>query len=354
MSRVLAASVVASLVSSVSASGYPSASLLQRAQAVILSSGVSDGVAAQVRMVEKIVKQLQAEHRQVTGPEADTLQLVDDTLKGTTLPNIQAAHDADVQLLASAVQTIQNCDNDLSETTEIVAAKSTLDSSRAALNKCRSEEAALLAFQQGEQQKRDNHVAAVSQGPGDALGCALPSPSKLDDTPDGMGDFFKASLSWYKTNEAKLNTLVDNNNKAIAAHQEKKAECDTDKQPDFEAKYCSWSALIVAKRNNYADCRTQTEGALDKSFDDVTVKSGHRKSDFKAVNRVRCLLKVLMLDASGDDVDAELNKCLDAVIETSQFDIAKPAYPATADAALAALGNLAGETNPLESVDCTA
>jgi hypothetical protein len=219
---------------------------------------------SEVRMVEKIVKQLTAEHRQVSPTEAETLGLVDSTLEKTTLPNIDAADAADRQLLASAVQSITDCNDDLHQTSEIDAAKAALDAARAALATCRSEEAELLAFQQGEEKKLTNFVVATSHGPDLALGCQLPPPSQLDDTPDAMGDFVKASGQWYAQKGAELDTLDDNNNKAIAAHAAKKDECDSVKQPDFEAKYCSWSGLIIDKRNNYKSCRKTTKAALDK------------------------------------------------------------------------------------------
>ena len=299
-------------------------------------------------MVEKIVKQLTAEHRQVSPTEAETLGLVDSTLEKTTLPNIDAADAADRDLLASAVQTITNCNDDLHQTSEIDAAKAALDAARAALATCRSEEAQLLAFQQGEEKKLTNFVAATSQGPTD-LGCQLPPPTQLDETPDAMGDFMQASEQWYAEKGAELDTLDDNNKKAIAAHAAKKDECDTVKQPDFEAKYCSWSGLIIDKRNNYVSCRTTTKAALDKTFDDATVKSGHRKADFTAVNRVRCLLKVLIKDGTGDEVNAALDACLDEVISTDKFTIAKPDYPPRDEDAVAALGDLSGN-----EVDCKA
>jgi hypothetical protein len=284
----------------------------------------------------------------VLANEAQTLNLVDQTLATTTLPNIQAAHDSDVMLLEMDVQAVRDCDKDLKQTAEIDAAKGVLDTSRTALAACRSEEAKLLGFQVEELKKLTNFVSATSAGPGDELGCDLPLPTQLDDEEDAMDQFFASSEEWYATKQATLKTLVDNNNKAIAAHKAQAAICNDDKQPDFEAKYCAWSALILAKRDDYVKCRTDTKKSLDDSFAAVTVKSGHRKSDFTAVNRVRCLLKVLMHEGSGDDVDAELNKCLDEVIETDQFTIAKPEYPPSDEASVNALGDLSGN-----EVECT-
>jgi hypothetical protein len=312
---------------------------------LIQTDGVSDSVLTQVKVVQKIIAQLQKDHRQVTSGEKETLDMVDNILETVTLVNIDNAHKADNKLLADAVETIRACDDDLKERAEIDAAKATSDAAKAALAQCRAKEAELLAFQQGEQKKLENFVGATSQGPArdgvSGLECAMPNPSQLDDTPDGMGDFFKSSESWYSSKLDTLNTLDDNNKKAIAAHAAQKADCDNNYQPDWEAKYCAWVALVTNKRTAYGECRTSTMSALDTTFDDVTVKSGHRKADFAAVNRVRCLLKVLSLEGAADDVDAELNKCLDEVIEVSQFTIAKPEYPASDTEGLAALGNIA-------------
>lgn len=190
--------------------GAPSTSLLPRAKDMISTAAPSDDVAAQVRMVvEKIVKQLNKEYRQVTGPEAQTLGFVDSTLEKATLPNIQAAHDGDIKLLKG------DCNDDLHETAEIEPAKESLDAARTT-----------LADQQDEEKK--NLVAVTSQGPPDSLDCTLPSPTQIDETPDAMGDFMKAK---YCTWSAPIDLPVFTQNKfygccwCCGKYGHRKAEC---------------------------------------------------------------------------------------------------------------------------------
>merc|ERR1719464_917153 len=95
--------------------------------------------------------------------------------------------------------------------------------------------------------------------------------------------------------------------------------------------FCSYHDKLTGACSTYAACRTTAAKGRTDVHAAVQVAEQGRMAEYKAAQHVKCFLGVF--EATPAEQPAKLQACMDAVITTTQFEIAyhEPPQEATCD-----------------------
>jgi len=110
------------------------------------------------------------------------------------------------------------------------------------------------------------------------------------------------------------------------AWEDKKTQCD-EAQTAFETAACDYSSKVAATCSSYETCVAATETVYDNQRPHIESEEKDRETEFRAVQRIKCLLDVW--GAQGDSVDkAKLQECMNKTHSTSHLELSYPTPPA--------------------------
>jgi len=109
------------------------------------------------------------------------------------------------------------------------------------------------------------------------------------------------------------------------AWEDKKTQCD-EAQTAFETAACDYSSQVATTCSSYGTCVAATKTVYDNQRQHIEREEGDRETEFRAVQRIKCLLDVW--SAQGDSVDkAKLQECVDKTHSTSHLELSYPTIP---------------------------
>ena len=305
------------------------ASKLQKTE-VLAHSDVSSSVAPMLDMVEGFAQLVGQEGRNLTSTQKELVRTLNATFYNQTLPTITKRHANDVNLLKAHVAAIQQCNTDLANNSLRAASmKSIYDQASLASKTCADEESAALSAS----------TSAIAAMTSFLKGSAPPSstmPATKGPTPE-MDQWVQANLAFYRNFNRTYYGLKATMTATKAAHSTKAGECKT-KATAASGKYCTWFDEVTLFKSEYESCRSAAILLYRKTLASAISNMNGRKSDYTALMKIECLLKVLL--AEDGTSQSKLTACETAAApDLTALDIVKPVVPDRAESLLAGLGS---------------
>lgn len=311
------------------------ASKLQRTE-VLAHSDVSSSVAPMLEMVQGFAQLVGQEGRNLTSTQKELVRTLNATFYNQTLPTITKRHANDINLLLTHVAAIQQCNTDLANNSLRAASmKSIYDQASSASTTCADEESAALNASTSANAAMTFFLKDSAPGGRD------PPPNSTMPAIKGptleMDKWVRDHLDFYTNFNRTYYGLKATMTATKAAHSTKAGECKT-KATAASGKYCTWFDEVTLFKSEYESCRSTAIMLYSKTLAAAISNMNGRKSDYTALMKIECLLRVLL--AEDGTSQSKLKACETAAApDLRALDIVKPVVPDRAESVLAGLGS---------------
>ena len=298
---------------------------------------VPDSVAEDL---ETMINDIANRHTGITAAEEKVLDEAKAMCQKDSVEVIQAKHDADQKQINDELAAVNQCDTVRESMSADVNQRNTvLGAARDDLKQARDEEARLKGIMDTATATLESFIQNA-----DSTKPVYPMPDHSDK--EAVLRWFDERMGWYTENDHKYIELRAALKAAIEAYNAQVAVA-AGKQAVFDARLCEWKAAVANTRGTYKTCRDNTVPTFDATKADVHGKEDKRSKDWTQIEREQCFLDQLKADPNDRDL---AHQCTVQDVDTTHLVVNYPDTPASADAALAALGDLSAES---PSVPCS-
>jgi hypothetical protein len=235
------------------------------------------------------------------------------TLVETSEKIIKENHEIDLQLLENHADKLLRCrDDERNSAQSDNITSQALNDSEASHQACRAKLDELHILRNQTCAKLDYHMANL-----ETPDCTVPNEVAAMDT------YYKGLLHFVQSNLPVWQRLERDCKNATAAIHKKHEQCDG-AQGSFESSFCAWRYQAVATCGMYASCYERGLELFNSTKDTVLQNAESRKIDWKAIQKIKCFVDVLISAGSNEERSGMFVSCEQLDTDTSDLDITVP------------------------------
>merc|ERR1719203_2300947 len=140
-----------------------------------------------------------------------------------------------------------------------------------------------------------------------------------------MEDTLRKNWEFYNEKYPKYLDLMKACSDATTKYQDKRNECVRE-QSLIKARYCALKSAKYTACTEYSKCYKTIAARHSTVVEDVKNLESRTKDEFRALNRIKCFIGIMIMGELPEDQDAE-KKCSPKGVDTSHLDIVYPALP---------------------------
>lgn len=295
---------------------------------LVLPSLAAAGLGDSIAFLESFFEQPDS---QISNTDGDLISNLTKMIMGEMLPEINSTHARDVSLLKAHAKAMGDCDTTLRRTGKtVILMNASVLGEETKLNACKKSEDLLeSAYQRANQSITQFLETAVP--PSSTIPSLAAGPS-VESYVFGALDFWTKFKKTYSGMKAALSNASD-------AYFVKAANCSA-QRTGFKTSYCNLKLEISGAQKAYGTCRSGVEYLYNQTLLTSNSNANGRKTDYKAVLRLKCYLEVIQKDKN--EAPGKLAACKTQVVDASFLDIVEPSLPAPPTAYLTNLDLPAG------------